>query len=111
YPTLSPLPVPLRAIGGLLSAALSIRSSRDFRPPFSRGALPYGVRTFLNRGLRRIATVRGAACGRCPACARIPSKRSRHSHSRNRLANEANPRQLPACAAPLSFEPSLSSSP
>lgn len=48
YPTLSPLPVPLRAIGGLLSAALSVRSSRDFRPPLSRGALPYGVRTFLD---------------------------------------------------------------
>ena len=35
-------------IGGLLSAALSIRSPRGFRPPLSRGALPYGVRTFLD---------------------------------------------------------------
>jgi hypothetical protein len=48
YSTLSPLPVPLRAIGGLLSVALSVRRPHGLRPPFSRGALPDGVRTFLN---------------------------------------------------------------
>jgi hypothetical protein len=52
YPTLSPLPVTLRSIGGLLSAALSVRVPRGSRPPFSRGTLLYGVRTFLNHRLR-----------------------------------------------------------
>ena len=35
YPTISPLPVPLRAIGGMLSAALSVRVPRGSRPPLS----------------------------------------------------------------------------
>jgi len=35
YSTISPLPVPLRAIGGVLSAALSVRVPRGSRPPFS----------------------------------------------------------------------------
>ena len=56
-PTVSPMPVrfdwPRRAnraaIGGLFSVALSVRSPRGFRPPFSRGPLPCGVRTFLSR--------------------------------------------------------------
>ena len=48
YSTISPLPVPLRAIGGILSAALSVRIPHGIRPPFSRGALPFGVRTFLS---------------------------------------------------------------
>ena len=52
YPTISPLPVPLRAIGGMLSAALSVRVPRGSRPPLSWGALPCGVRTFLNFRLR-----------------------------------------------------------
>lgn len=47
YPTISSLPVPLRAIGGMLPVALSVRVPRGSRPSFSRGALPCGVRTFL----------------------------------------------------------------
>jgi hypothetical protein len=35
------------AIGGMLSAALSVRSPLSSRPSLSRGALPCGVRTFL----------------------------------------------------------------
>ncbi len=43
YRTLSPLPVPKKAIGGLLSAALVVGS----RPQTLSGTLPYGARTFL----------------------------------------------------------------
>ncbi len=35
YPTISSLPVPLRAIGGMLSVALSVRVPRGSRPPLS----------------------------------------------------------------------------
>lgn len=52
YPTFSTLPVPLRAIGGSFSAALSIHVSCETRPLLSQGGLPYGVRTFLNKDLR-----------------------------------------------------------
>jgi len=51
YPTISTLPVPLRAIGGVFSAALSIRLSLDSRSLLSQGKLLYGVRTFLNEKL------------------------------------------------------------
>lgn len=48
YSTFSPLPELSRAIGGIFSAALSVkRSSRISCPHFSRGTLPCGVRTFL----------------------------------------------------------------
>ena len=63
YPTISTLPVPLRAIGGMFSAALSIRSPLGSRPLLSQGGLPYGVRTFLNGSLRPIATARETAWG------------------------------------------------
>ncbi len=43
YRTLSPLPDPLRAIGGLLSAALVV----GLRPQALPGTLLYGARTFL----------------------------------------------------------------
>ncbi len=43
YRTLSPLPVPLRAIGGLLSAALVV----GLRPQALPGTLLYEARTFL----------------------------------------------------------------
>jgi hypothetical protein len=52
YPTISTLPVPLRAIGGVFSAALSIRLSLDSRSLLSQGKLLYGVRTFLNQNSR-----------------------------------------------------------
>lgn len=43
YRTLSPLPVPLRAIGGLLSAALVVACASQALP----GTLLYEARTFL----------------------------------------------------------------
>jgi len=52
YPTISTLPVLFRAIGGVFSAALSIRLSLDSRSLFSQGKLLYGVRTFLNQNSR-----------------------------------------------------------
>ncbi len=66
YPTISTLPDPggvtsSRAIGGIFSAALSIRSPSGSRPLLSQGGLPYGVRTFLDRSLRPVATARETA--------------------------------------------------
>lgn len=48
-------------IGGIFSAALSIHSPLGSRPLLSQGGLPYGVRTFLNRSSRPIATARETA--------------------------------------------------
>jgi hypothetical protein len=61
YPTISTLPVLSRAIGGVFSAALSVRSPLGLRPLLSQGGLPYGVRTFLKQSLRLLATARETA--------------------------------------------------
>ncbi|MEN9991984.1 MAG: hypothetical protein RLZZ224_1686 [Verrucomicrobiota bacterium] len=59
-PPFQPYLIPAnKTIGGIFSAALSIEeSSRIPRPHFSRGTLPYGVRTFLNRACARLRSSR-----------------------------------------------------
>ena len=49
------------AIGGVFSAALSVRVPLGPRPLLSQGGLPYGVRTFLNGSVRPAATARETA--------------------------------------------------
>jgi hypothetical protein len=77
YPTISPLPVPLRAVGGMLSAALSVRVPRGSRPSLSRGALPCGVRTFLDRHSRADRSRPGSGNAEHAAVQRCRPRKSR----------------------------------
>ena len=60
YPTGSPLPVPSRAIGGVISVALSVACETLARAQALPGSLPYGARTFLGAPRGHVATVRPA---------------------------------------------------
>ena len=61
YRTISPLPVPLRVIGGVFSVALSVGLIASQALP---GTLPFGARTFLHVPLERhTATVQPAPAG------------------------------------------------
>gem|GEM_PF-1818082 len=66
-------PLPQASSGRLFSVTLSVTLGCPHAPPFSRGILPYGVRTFLSSKRQANAHTPRSTRGRCPKLPRCAS--------------------------------------